>query len=115
MNFLSPGPYLFWAGVTGPLLLSALDVSLAHGLALVAAFYGVFLTGLCGWVLLFHHARRVNDALLRCIVLATVLLLLWFGIDFITAALGLSQLHPLLVALIIGAALTISAFDRRRR
>ena len=103
MNFLSPGPYLFWAGVTGPLLLSALEISLAHALAFVGAFYGVFLSGLCLWVLLFHHARRVNVALLRVIVLATVLLLLWFGIDFITAALGLSQHHPLLVALIISA------------
>lgn len=115
MNLLSPGPYLFWASVTGPLLLSALEISLGHALAFIGTFYCVFLSGLCGWVLLFHHARRVNVAVLRYIVLATVLLLLWFGIDFITAALGLSEYHPLLVALIGAVALIQRAWNFRRQ
>ena len=115
MNFLSPGPYLFRASVTGPLLLAALDISLGHALVFLGAFYGVFLSGLSGWVLLFHHARRVDVVILRYIVLATVLLLLWFGIDFITAALGLSEYHPLLLALIIAVTLIQRAWKSRRQ
>jgi len=39
MIFLSPGPYLFWGLVLGPLLLQALSNSLFHGLAFLAGFY----------------------------------------------------------------------------
>jgi hypothetical protein len=69
------------------------------------AFYGVFLGGLCLWVLLFHNARRVRVEYLRYVILATVLLLLWFGIGLITAAIGMDQYHPLIVAAVVAAAL----------
>ena len=88
MNFLSPGPWLFWATINGPLLVIAFDQSAAHALAFLVAFYGTFLGGLCGWVLLFHHARRVRAQYLRYVLLATALLLIWFGIGLIAAALG---------------------------
>lgn len=39
MIFLSPGPYLFWGLVLGPLLLQALEKSLLHGIAFLAGFY----------------------------------------------------------------------------
>jgi threonine/homoserine/homoserine lactone efflux protein len=39
MIFLSPGPYLFWGLVLGPLLLQALSNSLLHGVAFLAGFY----------------------------------------------------------------------------
>lgn len=39
MIFLSPGPYLFWGLVLGPLLLQALEHSLSHAIAFLAGFY----------------------------------------------------------------------------
>lgn len=38
MNLLSPGPWLFWATVNGPLLLKSMDYSAAHTLAFLLAF-----------------------------------------------------------------------------
>ncbi|MCY4071149.1 MAG: LysE family transporter [Chloroflexi bacterium] len=93
MNFLSPGPYLFWGSVNGPLLVRAIDVSAWHALAFLLVFYATFLCGLCVWVLLFHHVGRVKVASLRLVILATILLLLWFGIGLITEALALTAYH----------------------
>jgi len=88
MNFLSPGPYLFWATVNGPLLVSALELSLGHALAFLVAFYGTFMLGLSGWIFLFHHLRRVNQRYLKAIILLTIALLLWFGTSLILSAVG---------------------------
>ncbi len=87
MNFLSPGPWLFWAAVNGPILVRALEASPVQAFAFLVAFYGSFLGGLCLWVLVFHHARRVPARQLRFIILATAILLTWFGVSLIAAAL----------------------------
>ena len=71
MNYLSPGPYLFWATVNGPLLVSALALSVGHAVVFLLAFYGTFLIGLCGWVFLFHHIRQVDERYLRMVILLT--------------------------------------------
>ena len=115
MNLLSPGPYLFWASVNGPLLLAALDISAGYALAFLVAFYGVFLSGLCVWVFVLHRVRRVSAHYLRHFILATVLLLLWFGVDLITAALGLSAWRLPLVALIVAVYLVQHAWSRHHR
>ncbi len=101
MNFLSPGPWLFWGTVNGPLLLRALELSPGHALAFLLSFYGVFLLGLAGWIAVFHQARRVRLERLRFVLLATVLLLLWFGIGLVMAAVSLERYQPLVVALVI--------------
>ena len=113
MNFLSPGPYLFWASVNGPLLVQALDVSALHALAFLLAFYGTFLCGLCGWVLLFHHVGRVRVEHLRMVILATILLLLWFSIDLITDALSLAAYHPLIFVAVLLVSASLEAWTRR--
>lgn len=105
MNILSPGPWLFWATINGPLLIKALEQSPWHALAFLLAFYGVFLSGLCGWILLFQKARRIPDIWLHRLILATVALLLWFGIGLITAALNLGELQLPLAAALVAAAL----------
>ena len=113
MNFLSPGPYLFWASVTGPLLVRALDASALHALAFLLAFYGTFLCGLCGWVLLFHHVGRVRVEYLRTVILATILLLVWFGIGLITDAAGLAAYHPPIFVALLLALAAREAWKRR--
>ncbi|MCE2473125.1 MAG: LysE family transporter [Anaerolineae bacterium] len=106
MNFLSPGPWLFWGTVNGPLLLKAMDASAGHALAFLLAFYGSFLGGLCFWVLLIHQARRLPEDVLKYIILAMVLLLLWFGVGLITAAIEAEAFHIwIFIALIVGGLL----------
>ena len=97
MNYLSPGPYLFWATVNGPLLISALEISVGHALAFLMAFYGTFLIGLSGWVFLFHKIGQANDRYLRIIILLTIGLLIWFGTSLIMSAIELDSYHPFLV------------------
>lgn len=46
MLFLSPGSYLFWALVLGPLLLEALKLSMSHALVFLFSFYGFSIGGL---------------------------------------------------------------------
>ncbi len=46
MIFLSPGPYLFWALILGPLLLQALDISWLHAILFLLGFYGFSIGGL---------------------------------------------------------------------
>ena len=97
MNYLSPGPYLFWATVNGPLLISALEISVGHAIVFLMAFYGTFLVGLSGWVFLFHQIGQTNDRYLRIIILLTIGLLIWFGTSLIMSGIGLDSYHPFIV------------------
>lgn len=112
MNLLSPGPWLFWATINGPLLLKSLDHSAAHTVSFLLAFYGVFLGGLCCWVLLIHQARRLPDDVIRYIILATALLMTWFGVGLITAAIGAETFHIWAAIALIGGGLLWRARDR---
>ena len=58
MLFLSPGPYLFWALVNGPILLSGLEHSLAHATAFLIGFYAFSIGGL---VVIAYILSRVGE------------------------------------------------------
>jgi threonine/homoserine/homoserine lactone efflux protein len=79
VNFLSPGPYLFWALVNGPILLSGLRRSPLHGGAFLFGFYGVFVAALLALAILFHQARRMGRRMVRALLLASILILILFG------------------------------------
>jgi len=83
MNFISPGPYLFWSTVNGPLLIEALQQSIWHGFAVLIAFYGTFLTILAATVLIFDRLRRLDERITRGILLLTIVILVWFGATLI--------------------------------
>ncbi len=113
MNFLSPGPWLFWATVNGPLLVKSAGYSPGHALMFLLAFYGTFLGGLCCWALLIHQARRLPEKMLRYLMLVTATLLLWFGAGLITAATGVEQFHLwAVIALILGGLLWLGRAPR---
>lgn len=78
-NFLSPGPYLFWGLVNGPLLLAALRQSPLHGGGFLLGFYGVMVACLLGIALLFTQARRFGPRLVRALLLVSVLVLVVFS------------------------------------
>jgi threonine/homoserine/homoserine lactone efflux protein len=88
MNLLSPGPYLFWATVNGPLLRDGLEQSIGHGAAFLIAFYGVFLGMMAVVALIFDRLRRVDERLTRGLLLAAIVVLGGFGIYLIVQGFG---------------------------
>jgi threonine/homoserine/homoserine lactone efflux protein len=89
VNLFSPGPYLFWTTVNGPLLLGGLQQSIFHGLAFLVGFYGTFFTGfaLIGYV--FAKVGQVNPRVTRIIMYVAVLLIVLFALQSIASGLGL--------------------------
>lgn len=79
MNFLSPGPYIFWMLVTGPILLSALRLSLFHAAAFLLGFYGVFIGSLIILVVIFNQTRRFGARVVRTLLFLSMVILCVFG------------------------------------
>jgi len=86
-NFLTPGPYLFWTLVTGPILLEAGRQSLAFGAAFLIGFYGIMIAGLLGIALLISQARRLGPRVVRGLLLLSCIILVIFAGLLITQGL----------------------------
>ncbi len=87
MNFVSPGPYIYWSLVAGPALLRGWSQSAADGIAFLVGFYGTLVTVFAGTVVLFGLAARlgprVNQVLVGVAALALAgfaLYQLWLGL-----------------------------------
>lgn len=78
-NFLTPGPYLFWALVSGPILLTALRQSIAFGAAFLLGFYGVLILSLLGIALIFSQARRLGPRVVHILLLVSIIILVVFA------------------------------------
>ncbi|MDZ4768247.1 MAG: LysE family transporter [Chloroflexota bacterium] len=89
INWTSPGPYIFWGTVNGPLLAQALRVSLLHGVGFMLGFYGVFLTLLAIWIIAFDRLRHIDPRVTRALIWATVGILVLFGLQLIARGAGL--------------------------
>lgn len=83
MNFLSPGPYIFWTTVTGPLLLEGLRQSVWHGAAFIASFYGVFLGMMTAIVLMLDRLGRWNQHVMRRVLLLAIVVLAVMGVTLL--------------------------------
>jgi threonine/homoserine/homoserine lactone efflux protein len=83
LNFISPGPYLFWSTVNGPLLVEALEQSVGHGLAFLLGFYGTFLGMMALVIGLFTLLRRIDPRVTRWVLLLTIILLVIIGTQLI--------------------------------
>lgn len=87
MNALSPGPYIFWTLVTGPILLRGWRELPAFGISFLLGFYATLVLSLVAIILVFGTAAKlgpkVNKALLGISSLALFcfgLYQLWLGI-----------------------------------
>ncbi len=80
VNFTSPGPYLGWTLVMGPLLLRGWRESPINGIALVGGFYGVMVAGMVLLVVLVGATRRFGPGVQRGLLGASALALLGLGI-----------------------------------
>lgn len=80
MNFLSPGPYLFWSLISGPVLIRGWNQSAAHAAAFLAGFYGAMVGGLIFLVVLFSAARQFGSRVQRGLLGFSALILAGFGL-----------------------------------
>lgn len=78
-NFLNPNPYLSWATVGGPILLSALDQSAWHAGAFLSGMYGVMIGTMLALAMVFHYARRLGPRLVRVMLFVSIIILIIFG------------------------------------
>ena len=83
VNYSSPGPYMFWTLVNGPLLLSALRISILHGIGFLISFYGIFIGGMLLLAGICSQARRLPALIIRSLALVSVAILVVMGIILI--------------------------------
>jgi threonine/homoserine/homoserine lactone efflux protein len=85
---LSPGPYIFWSTVNGPLLVGGLHQSIWHAIAFLVAFYGTFLGMLTLFVFIFDRARQLDRRVTQILLLVTVLALVFLGLRLLAQGIG---------------------------
>lgn len=78
-NFLTPGPYLFWTLLSGPILLEAGRKSISFGASFVIGFYAVMVSGLLVIALLVSQARRFGPRVVQALLLLSCVILVIFG------------------------------------
>jgi threonine/homoserine/homoserine lactone efflux protein len=88
MAWVSPGPYIFWATINGPLLIQGLNQSVFMGLAFLLAFYGTFIGILTLYILIFDRLRRIDERVTRGIFVVTLVVMVLFGLRLIGQGLG---------------------------
>lgn len=79
VNLLNPNPWISWSVVMGPLLLQGWREAPAHGISLLAGFYGVLVAGLSGMIRLFGSATRLGNRPMRCLMGLSAMALAGFG------------------------------------
>jgi threonine/homoserine/homoserine lactone efflux protein len=89
VNLLSPGPYIFWATVNGPLLVQGLRESVLHGVAFMVAFYGTFLAMLVAFIVVFDRVRALDPRVTRALLLVITVVLVVFGVSLVGQGVGL--------------------------
>jgi threonine/homoserine/homoserine lactone efflux protein len=80
MNALSPGPYIYWSLVTGPILLAGWRETPSNGLGFLAGFYLAMIAALGSIVLTFGLARRLGPRVNRLLLGVSAVALAGFGL-----------------------------------
>ena len=79
VNVLNPNPYISWSLVLGPLLLKGWRETPAHGVALLAGFYGTMVLSLAATIVLFAAARNLGPRVNRVLLGLSSVALACFG------------------------------------
>jgi len=80
VNLLSPGPYIFWSLVTGPILLQGWREAPMNGIGFLAGFYSILVAGLGVIVILFGAARDLGPKVNRGLLGISAMVLFCFGV-----------------------------------
>lgn len=79
-NALSPGAYLFWMFVTGPILVRGWRETPVNGLGLLLGFYSAFILCLIVMVIIFGAASKLGGKLNRALLGISSIVLFGFGL-----------------------------------
>ena len=79
-NALSPGAYLFWMFVTGPILVQGWRETPINGLSLLIGFYTTFIICLIAMIIVFGAASRLGPRLNRVLLGLSCIILFGFGL-----------------------------------
>jgi len=80
MNFLSPGPYIFWSTVTGPMFLKAWSTSAAAAMAFLGGFYALLIGGFMVFVWLAGTAMKLLPRVEAALCYFSAAALMGFGV-----------------------------------
>jgi threonine/homoserine/homoserine lactone efflux protein len=80
MNALSPGPYIYWSLVTGPILLKAWREMPINALGFLAGFYVTVILSLMAVILVIGTAQRLGPKVNRVLLGLSMIALFCFGI-----------------------------------
>jgi threonine/homoserine/homoserine lactone efflux protein len=80
MNALSPGPYLFWSVIAGPIVVEGWRQLPALGLSFVLGFYLTLIGGFAAFVILFATASQFGPKVNKILRLVSAVALLGFGL-----------------------------------
>ena len=80
MIMISPGPYVYWSLVTGPILLKGWRETPLHGLGFLIGFYVTVILGLTAIILVFGKARELGPRMNRALIGISAIALFCFGL-----------------------------------
>lgn len=80
MIMISPGPYIYWSLVTGPILLKGWRESPMMGLGFLVGFYVTVVLGLTAIILVFGKARELGPKMNRFLIGISAIALFCFGL-----------------------------------
>lgn len=80
MNALSPGPYIYWSLVTGPILVAGWRQSSINGIGFLLGFYATIVLTLVGIIILFGKARQLGPKVNRLMLGISAIALFGFGL-----------------------------------
>ena len=80
MNALSPGPYIFWTLVTGPILLKGWRETPVNGIGFLMGFYVTLISSLAALILIFGTAAKLGPKFNRMLLGISAIALTCFGL-----------------------------------
>ena len=80
MNALSPGPYIFWTLVTGPILLKGWREAPVNGIGFLIGFYVTLIFSLAALILIFGTAAKLGPKFNRMLLGISAIALTCFGL-----------------------------------
>lgn len=80
MNALSPGPYIFWTLVTGPILLRGWRETPVNGIGFLVGFYITMIGTLAAIIIVFGSAAQMGPKVNRALLGISAIALFCFGL-----------------------------------
>lgn len=80
VNVLSPGPYIFWSLVTGPILITGWRETPVFGITFMLGFYSTFILFLMLIIFVFGAMRNLGEKVRRALIGLSAVALFCFGL-----------------------------------